>query len=43
MYDEAERQFRNAISLKAKDSYIEALADIKKLRKEKKILREREK
>ncbi len=43
MYDEAERQFRNAISLKPKDSYIEALADIKKLKEEKKILREREK
>ncbi len=43
MYDEAERQFKNAISLKPKDAYIEALAGIKKLKEEKKILREREK
>jgi len=41
MYDQAEIQFRNAISLKPKDSYIEALADIKKLKEEQKILRER--
>jgi curli biogenesis system outer membrane secretion channel CsgG len=42
MYDEAERQYKNAIKLKAKDSYIEALAGVKKLKKEEKILRERE-
>jgi tetratricopeptide (TPR) repeat protein len=42
MYNEAERQYKNAINLKAKDSYIKALADVKKLKKEKKILQERE-
>ena len=43
MYHEAEEQYRNAISSKTKDLYIEALAGIKRLKKEKKILREREK
>jgi tetratricopeptide (TPR) repeat protein len=43
MYHEAEEQYRNAVSSKAKDLYMEALADIKKLKEEKKILREREK
>jgi tetratricopeptide (TPR) repeat protein len=43
MYHEAEEQYRNAVSSKAKDLYIQALADIKKLKEEKKILREREK
>jgi hypothetical protein len=42
MYKEAERQYKNAINVKAKDSYIKALADVKKLKQEKKILRERE-
>jgi curli biogenesis system outer membrane secretion channel CsgG len=43
MYHEAEEQYKNAVSSKAKDRYIEALADIKKLKEEKEILREREK
>ncbi|MBW1743180.1 MAG: tetratricopeptide repeat protein [Deltaproteobacteria bacterium] len=43
MYDEAEKQYKNAINLKPKDLYIEALAGIKKLKEEKKILKEREK
>ncbi|MBW1742458.1 MAG: tetratricopeptide repeat protein [Deltaproteobacteria bacterium] len=42
MYDEAEKQYKNAINLKPKDQYIEALAGVKKLKEEKKILKERE-
>lgn len=42
MYDEAEKQFRNAIGLKPKELHMDTLADIKRMKKEKKMLRERE-
>jgi curli biogenesis system outer membrane secretion channel CsgG len=42
MYDKAAKQYKKAINLKPKDSYIKALSDVKKLKKEKKILQERE-
>jgi tetratricopeptide (TPR) repeat protein len=42
LYNKAEQQYKNAISAKPKGLYVEALANIKKLREEKEILRERE-
>jgi curli biogenesis system outer membrane secretion channel CsgG len=42
MYDQAEEQYKKAMSLKAKDLYIKAVADIKRLKEEREILRERE-
>jgi curli biogenesis system outer membrane secretion channel CsgG len=42
MYGEAEKQYKDAINLKAKDAYIEALSGVKKLKEEKRILKERE-
>jgi len=41
-YDMAEKQYETALSLKAKDLYIKAVADIRKLKEEREILRERE-
>jgi hypothetical protein len=38
----AEKQYETALSLKAKDLYIKAVADIRKLKEERGILRERE-
>jgi hypothetical protein len=42
MYDNAEEQYKNAVNLKPKDSYIEALAGVKQLKEEREIFRERE-
>lgn len=42
MYDQAEKQYKNAVDLKPKDSYIQALAGVKKRKEEKRILEQRE-
>jgi len=42
MYDEAEAQYEKAMSLKAEDLYIKAVADIRKLKEEREILIQRD-
>jgi curli biogenesis system outer membrane secretion channel CsgG len=41
-YDMAEKQYEAALSLKAKELYIKAVADIRRLKEEREILQERE-